>query len=234
MNFRVGIRCRLEVWCLCTDTARYRVNIRKVEAVPIKTAGGIVWLDRMCDLCMPGIKITGGYINDHIEITLISESVLTDRFSWTFFLSKEGKLITHQTANGPAKFWAKRLGNLFYLPLEVALLSKDNRLQGELAALTNINPTAGCSKLKPNEPPCRVDPISGDTKNAGPPMGIRELSGASTEVLQPRGLLNQEDTDEEQLYDPYLTDEETAEAVPCDRDELFARAIVCNSGGRLD
>ena len=82
-----------------TDAKQYRVNIRKVEPIPIRTAGGIVWLNMMCDLCMPGILITGGYINDHINITLISESVLAQKYRCTFHLDDRGKHITIQTSS---------------------------------------------------------------------------------------------------------------------------------------
>ena len=105
-----------------TDTKQYRVNIRKVEPIPIRTAGGIVWLNMMCDLCMPGILITGGYINDHINITLISESVLAQKYRWTFHLDDKGKHITIHNASKKREFWAQMIGNLFYVPLEVALL----------------------------------------------------------------------------------------------------------------
>ena len=105
-----------------TDTKQYRVNIRKVEPIPIRTAGGIVWLNMMCDLCMPGIFITGGYINDHINITLISESVMAQKHKWTFHLDDKGKHISIQTPSRKRDFWAQMIGNLFYVPLEVALL----------------------------------------------------------------------------------------------------------------
>ena len=95
-----------------TDTKQYRVNIRKVEPIPIRTAGGIVWLNMMCDLCMPGIHITGGYINDHINITLISESVLAQKYRWTFHLDDKGKHITIHNASKKREFWAQMIGYL--------------------------------------------------------------------------------------------------------------------------
>ena len=111
------------------DTKQYRVNLRKVKPIPIKTAGGIVWLDLMCDLYMPGIYITGGYVNDHIDITLISESILAKHRQWTFYLEGEGKQVTVPVPDGYKRFWAQKIGNLFYIPLEIALLYKGRGTQ---------------------------------------------------------------------------------------------------------
>ena len=111
------------------DTKQYRVNLRKVEPIPIKTAGGIVWLDLMCDLYMPGIYISGGYVNDYIDITLISESVLAKKHQWTFYLDDKGKQVSVPLCDGYKQFWAQRIGNLFYIPLEIAILFKGRSSQ---------------------------------------------------------------------------------------------------------
>ena len=95
-----------------TDTVQYRTNIRSITPFPITTAGGITWLDKQCDLNMPGIILTNGYINDHLHITLLSEGILAKEKKWSFKTDVEGKLCTHPQGS----FMARPMGHLFYLP----------------------------------------------------------------------------------------------------------------------
>ena len=95
-----------------TDTVKYRTNIRSITPFPITTAGGITWLDKQCDLNMPGIILTNGYINDHLHITLLSEGILAKEKDWSFKTDVHGKLCTHPQGS----FRARSMGHLFYLP----------------------------------------------------------------------------------------------------------------------
>ena len=97
------------------DTVMYRVNFRDVQPFPIQTAGGIVFLDQQCDLAMPGIYISNGFVNDHIPTTLVSEGVLVREHMWEFNTSPRGKLVKHPRG----QFWAEPHGNLHYLPADM-------------------------------------------------------------------------------------------------------------------
>ena len=95
-----------------TNTVRYRTNIRSITPFPITTAGGITWLDKQCDLNLPGIILTDGYINGHLHITLLSEGILTKEKGWSFKTDADGKLCTHPQGS----FRARLMGHLVYFP----------------------------------------------------------------------------------------------------------------------
>ena len=69
-------------------------------------------MDKQCDLSLPGIYISNGYVNDYIPATLISEGVLVQQHRWEFQTTHLGKLAKHPQG----EFWAQQQGTLFYLP----------------------------------------------------------------------------------------------------------------------
>ena len=97
------------------DTVSYRTNFRDVPPFPIQTAGGIVFLDHQCDLAMPGIYISNGFVNDHTPTALVSERVLVREHMWEFNTSPKGKLVKHPRG----QFRAEPYGNLHYLPADM-------------------------------------------------------------------------------------------------------------------
>ena len=66
-------------------------NRRMVQAVPVSTAGGIKQLREMADLHIGEYRFTGGYVNPHMDTTLISEGREADN-QWKFYTSHQGKV----------------------------------------------------------------------------------------------------------------------------------------------
>ena len=101
------------------DTAKYSTNIRNITPFPITT--GITWLDKQCDLNLPGILLTNGYIDDHLHNTLLSEGILAKEKDWSFRTDGRGKMCTHPQGS----FKATLRGHLFYLPDHIIGISPE-------------------------------------------------------------------------------------------------------------
>ena len=67
-------------------------NRNKVEPVPVATAGCIRSLDEKGDLTIGDYTFTGGYLNPHMDTTLISEGIESQENKWKFYSSDEGKV----------------------------------------------------------------------------------------------------------------------------------------------
>ena len=90
-------------------------NQRKVKAVPVLTAGNVIYLDEMADLILGQHQILDGYVNPHAELTLISEGTLLP-FLWEFHSDLQGK----QCSSPAGEFMAMQEGPLFFWPCDGA------------------------------------------------------------------------------------------------------------------
>ena len=90
-------------------------NQRKVKAVPVLTAGNVIYLDEMADLILGQHEILDGYVNPHAELTLISEGTLLP-FLWEFHSDLQGK----QCSSPAGEFMAMQEGPLFFWPCDGA------------------------------------------------------------------------------------------------------------------
>ena len=87
-------------------------NRRKLpRPKPIMTASGISYVHEMADLHLGNYALTGGYVNDHMDTTLVSEGVLQSE-GWQFLGAGNKKLCMTPEGN----FVAERHGNLHFWP----------------------------------------------------------------------------------------------------------------------
>ena len=75
-----------------SNAMQYMVNRRKVKRYPIKTAGGIIWLDSIADLRVPGHIFEGCMVNPMIDTSLLSQGMMAMTEGWEFWHgAKAGK-----------------------------------------------------------------------------------------------------------------------------------------------
>ena len=65
-----------------TGVEHMLTNIRHVRAVPITTAGNVIYLSNIADLHIGKHVLKDGFINPFAEITLISEGKLAKYYDW--------------------------------------------------------------------------------------------------------------------------------------------------------
>jgi hypothetical protein len=98
-----------------TNAMQFMTNVRKVRPYPIKTAGGIVWLDTVADLVVSGHVFKDCLVNANIDTSLLSQGMMAMKEGWEFVhaLRVGGLQITDPT--GQVEMAHPR-GMLSYLP----------------------------------------------------------------------------------------------------------------------
>ena len=86
-------------------------NRRKVEPIPVSTAGGIKWMDEMADLHVGSYQMLNGYVNPYMATTLLSEGVLHAEENWHFYTGETKCCFTPE-----GNFTAEQHGTLHYWP----------------------------------------------------------------------------------------------------------------------
>ena len=93
---------------------QYLSNVRNCKPTPVKTAGGVIWLTEVGDLVLADGILEQGFLNDHMEGSLISTGRLSLFDGWKFTQDHRGHVITDVWTGAEKIAW--RQGVLHYLP----------------------------------------------------------------------------------------------------------------------
>jgi hypothetical protein len=162
-------------------------NIREMEAYPVKTAGGIVYLREKGDLHIGPVHIIGGFVNPHMDTTLIAEGKMVVEGGWAIQADgKTGRVV--RTPHGD--FQAQRHEFLYYLP--------DDIIQQELNSRHETAPAGGLLSMC-NEGACAQQRREPDDDDGTPGPGEEPESVAAAGTKTADGGGGGETTEVEQV-----------------------------------
>ena len=71
-----------------SNALQYMTNVCKVKPYPLKTAGGIVWLNEVADLAVSSHVFKQCMVNPNINTSLLSQGIMTMEEGWEFTHAK--------------------------------------------------------------------------------------------------------------------------------------------------
>ena len=108
------------------DIRKYLTNVRKCTPTPVKTAGGIIWLVEVGDLVLKDGILEQGFLNEHMDGSLLSTGRLSMFEGWKFMQDHRGHVIKDVWTGVEKVAW--RQGVLHYLPQGMFADTNDNAI----------------------------------------------------------------------------------------------------------